>query len=298
MQFCSMLNKLKQHWNVNGWNLLLIISTFALGGSLCGYAGRKVLIMAGIEKGALWIVLYIVVLTLLWPLCVLLVSIPLGQFPFFKRYIGKILGKLGPKKLNSHSQPSTIRLAIFASGAGSNALNIINYFKKVPHIKVELIVCNNPKAGVITIAKNNHISLLMIDKESLNNSGECLEVLNKWKIDLIVLAGFLWKLPPSIIHAFPKKIINIHPSLLPAYGGKGFYGTKVHEAVIANREKQSGISIHLADELYDHGEILFQANCTIDPNETAQTLAQKIHQLEQAHFPKVIENYLQKQNQR
>lgn len=298
MQFCSMLNKLKQHWNVNGWNLLLIISTFALGGSLCGYAGRRVLIMADIEKGVFWIVLYIIVITMLWPLCVLLVSIPLGQFPFFRRYIGKILGKLGPKKQKSGTESNISRLAIFASGTGSNALNIINYFKNSPQVKVELIVCNNPEAGVITIAKNNHISLLMIDKDSLNNSGECLEVLYKWKIDLIVLAGFLWKLPPSIIHAFPKKIINIHPSLLPAYGGKGFYGKKVHETVLANREKQSGISIHLADELYDHGEVLFQATCTIDPNETAQTLAQKIQGLEQAHFPKVIENYLQKQNQR
>jgi formyltetrahydrofolate-dependent phosphoribosylglycinamide formyltransferase len=282
-----MFEKLKQRWKVNGLNLALIITTFALGGSLCGYAGRKLLALTNIEKGALWIILYILLITLLWPLCVLVISIPLGQFSFFKKYILKIAGRFGAK-----NKETVTRMAIFASGAGSNALQIIKHFKNSNDIKVALIICNKPGAGVINIANSHNIPVLMIEKDRFFNTGAYLPELEKFKIDFIALAGFLWKVPLALIKAYPQKIINIHPALLPAYGGKGMYGHYVHKAVINNKEKQSGITIHYVDELYDHGQIIMQACCDVAENDTAETLAQKIHALEHRHFAPVIEELL------
>ena len=284
-----MFTKLKQHWKVNGLDLILIIITFAVGGSLCGIAGRKIMTLLNIEKGALWILLYILLVTLLWPMAVLLVSIPLGQFVFFKKYIGKIVGRFSNKK----NHP-IINIAIFASGAGSNAHKIINYFAGNKKIKIALILCNKPGAGVLNIAAAAGIPSLIIERADFFNGDNYLPRLQKHQINFIVLAGFLWKIPPALIKAFPKKIINIHPALLPQYGGKGMFGHHVHEAVIANKETVSGISIHYVDELYDHGALIFQATCTIDENETASSLAQKIHMLEHEHYPKVIEQVLQK----
>jgi formyltetrahydrofolate-dependent phosphoribosylglycinamide formyltransferase len=282
-----MFEKLKQRWKVNGLNLALIITTFALGGSLCGYAGRKLLALTNIEKGVLWIILYILLITLLWPLCVLVISIPLGQFSFFKKYILKIAGRFGAK-----NKETVTRMAIFASGAGSNALQIIKHFKNSNDIKVALIICNKPGAGVINIANSHNIPVLMIEKDRFFNTGAYLPELEKFKIDFIALAGFLWKVPLALIKAYPQKIINIHPALLPAYGGKGMYGHYVHKAVINNKEKQSGITIHYVDELYDHGQIIMQACCDVAENDTAETLAQKIHALEHRHFAPVIEELL------
>ena len=287
-----MFEKLKQRWKVNGLNLVLIIITFALGGSLCGYAGRKILMLTGLEKGALWILLYLLLITLLWPVCVLLISFPLGQFSFFKRYLVKVWRKMSGRK---NAQPVT-RIAIFASGAGSNAQNIINHFATSPNIKIALIVCNKPGAGVLQIAGQAAIPSLLIEKERFFNGDNYLPELAKHKIDFIVLAGFLWKMPVGLVQAYPKKIINIHPALLPKYGGKGMYGSKVHEAVIAAREIESGITIHYVDEMYDHGEIIFQATCEVAENETAASLAQKIHVLEHANYPRVIANLIKKQN--
>ena len=284
-----MFTKLKQHWKVNGLDLILIIITFAVGGSLCGIAGRKIMTLLNIEKGALWILLYILLVTLLWPMAVLLVSIPLGQFVFFKNYIGKIVGRFSNKK----NHP-IINIAIFASGAGSNAHKIINYFSGNQKIKIALILCNKPGAGVLNIAAAAGIPALIIERADFFKGDNYLPQLQKHQINFIVLAGFLWKIPPALIKAFPKKIINIHPALLPQYGGKGMFGYHVHEAVIANKETVSGISIHYVDELYDHGALIFQATCTIDENETATLLAQKIHVLEHEHYPKVIEQVLQK----
>ena len=286
-----MFQKLKTRWGVNGLNLALIISTFALGGSLCGWAGRKLLLLTGLEKGITWFILYILLITLLWPLCVLLISIPFGQFAFFKKYILKIWNKISGKKSGS-----TIRIAIFASGAGSNARQIINHFSGSSSVKIALIVCNKPGAGVLNIASENNIPVLLIDKERFFNGDHYLPILQKHRIGFIVLAGFLWKLPASLIAAYPKKIINIHPALLPKYGGKGMYGAHVHEAVIASGEKESGISIHYVDELYDHGEIIFQATCSVEENDTPGSLAQKIHELEHTHYPRVIGSLMQKQN--
>jgi formyltetrahydrofolate-dependent phosphoribosylglycinamide formyltransferase len=289
-----MFEKLKQRWKVNGLNLVLIIATFALGGSLCGYAGRKLLMLTGLEKGVLWIVLYVLLMTLLWPVCVLLISIPLGQFAFFKRYLVKVWDKMSGSKQNN--KPGITNIAIFASGAGSNAEQIINHFAASENIKIALVVCNKPGAGVLTIAQKAGIPSLLIEKERFFNGDGYLPELKKHKIDFIVLAGFLWKMPVALIQAYPKKIINIHPALLPKYGGKGMYGNNVHEAVIAAKEKQSGISIHYVDELYDHGEIIFQAICKVGENDTPASLAKKIHVLEHANYPKVIANLLQKQN--
>jgi len=285
-----MFEKLKQRWKVNGVNLVLIIATFALGGSLCGYAGRKVLMLTGLEKGAFWIILYVLLVTLLWPLCVLLISIPLGQFSFFKGYLTKVWGKMSGRK---KAQPAT-NISIFASGAGSNAKQIINQFKVSDTIKIALIVCNKPGAGVLAIAHEAGIPVLLIEKERFVAGDNYLPELTQHKIDFLVLAGFLWKMPVAILQAYPKKIINIHPALLPKYGGKGMYGGKVHEAVIAAGEHESGISIHYVDEVYDHGEIIFQATCTVAASDTPASLAQKIHILEHTNYPRVIAEILQK----
>ena len=304
-----MFEKLKHRWKVNGLNLVLIITTFALGGSLCGYAGRKLLLLTGLDKGVFWFTLYIVLVTLLWPLCVLLISIPLGQFAFFKNYLIKVWGKISGSKKKT-DQP--LRVAIFASGAGSNAGQIIKAaaYPAPPRnegvgsmvkagkgvYEAALIVCNKPGAGVLQIATKAGIPALIIEKERFFSGDHYLPELQKHRIDFIVLAGFLWKMPEALIHAYPRKIVNIHPALLPKYGGKGMYGNKVHEAVIAAGENESGITIHFVDELYDHGEIIYQATCPVDKNETPDTLAQKIHVLEHASYPGVIASVIEKQN--
>ncbi len=305
-----MFQKLKEKWKVNGLNLLLIITTFALGGSLCGYAGRKILLLTGLGKGVVWLIAYILLVTLLWPLCVILISIPLGQFKFFKSYISKIARKMSGRKGKNLELKSQTNIAIFASGAGTNAEKIITSppspllqergdvkieADRIPY-KVALIVCNKPPAGVLTIAEKYGIPSLLIEKERFFNGDHYLPVLQKHKIDFIVLAGFLWKMPVALINAYPKKIINIHPALLPGYAGKGMYGNKVHDAVIAAKETESGISIHYVDEIYDHGEIIFQARCPVEETDTAESLAQKIHALEHAHYPVVLASLLKKQN--
>ncbi len=185
------------------------------------------------------------------------------------------------------------KIAIFASGAGTNAKKIIDHFKKSDAGEVSLVVCNNPKAGVLNIAAKENIPVLPVEKNEFNSTGYVRELRN-CGIEFIVLAGFLWKLPPVLIKQFPGKIINIHPALLPAYGGKGMYGNSVHEAVLKAGEKQSGITIHYVDEVYDHGGIIFQAACPVSENDTAESLAQKIHSLEHRHYPLQIEKLLNK----
>ena len=181
------------------------------------------------------------------------------------------------------------QIAIFASGAGSNAKNIIEYLNRTSNsaVKVSLVVCNKPGAGVLTIATNNNISSLIIDKEKFHGNGYTDE-LTAANIDFIVLAGFLWKIPPVLIKAFHGKMINIHPALLPKYGGKGMYGRFVHEAVLANKEKESGITIHYVDEVYDNGQIVLQATCLISHNETPETLEKRVQVLEHRHFPAAV----------
>ncbi|MEQ1797930.1 MAG: phosphoribosylglycinamide formyltransferase [Lacibacter sp.] len=181
---------------------------------------------------------------------------------------------------------------MFASGAGSNAQKIIEHFRNHPSVIISLIVCNKPQAGVLKIAEEHGIPTMLLEKEQFFRGDAYVDELKTHQIDFIVLAGFLWKVPVTLIRAFPQHIINIHPALLPNYGGKGMYGHFVHEAVISNKEKESGISIHFVDELYDHGQVIFQARCEVKPEDSPDTLAQRIHGLEHKHYAAVIEKLL------
>ena len=181
------------------------------------------------------------------------------------------------------------KLAIFSSGAGSNAARIIEHFRHHPAIAASLIVCNNPDAGVLNIASANDIPVLLIEKEPFFRGSAYVPELRTRGIDFLVLAGFLWKIPAKLVEAYRHRIVNIHPALLPAYGGKGMYGRHVHEAVIAAGEKESGITIHYVDELYDHSQSIFQAKVIVEPDDTPETLAKKVQFLEHQHFPRVIE---------
>jgi phosphoribosylglycinamide formyltransferase-1 len=187
------------------------------------------------------------------------------------------------------------QLAIFASGTGSNAEKIIQYFKKHASIKVTLIVCNKAQAGVIGIAAKNNIPVLMaVEKQAFLSSKAYVEVLKEKKIDWIILAGFLWKMPKVFTDNYNGKIINIHPALLPKYGGKGMYGHYVHEAVILNKEKESGITIHYVDEIYDHGKVILQQKCAVTKDDDALSLAAKIHLLEHEFYAPTIEKQVTK----
>jgi phosphoribosylglycinamide formyltransferase-1 len=186
-----------------------------------------------------------------------------------------------------------INAAIFASGEGTNAENLFNYFANDSRIKIKLVVTNRDDAGIILRAEKYKKNVQIISKTALENYTEqFIEFLKVEKIDLIILAGFLVKIPEAFVTAFPNKIINLHPSLLPEYGGKGMYGMNVHRAVIANKEKESGITIHYVNKDYDKGEIILQAKCAIDENETAESLAKKIQHLEFEYLPKAVENFL------
>lgn len=188
-------------------------------------------------------------------------------------------------------------IAVFASGAGSNAKKITEYFNTGDKIaQVVLIVSNKPNAGVLTIAEQLHVPSLIIDKEKFFRGNHYIDELKNAQIDFIILAGFLWKIPVQLIQAFPERILNIHPALLPKYGGKGMYGDFVHQAVIDAGDVESGITIHVVDELYDHGKKIFQAACPVQKDDTPQLLAQRIHALEHEYYPKVIEDYIRKFN--
>jgi phosphoribosylglycinamide formyltransferase 1 len=184
------------------------------------------------------------------------------------------------------------KIAVFASGAGSNAAQIIDQFPLSATIRVALIVCNKPDAGVLTIAAQRKIPSLIIEKEKFFYGDAYIKELKENEIDFIVLAGFLWKIPTTLIKAFPDKIINIHPALLPKYGGKGMYGQHVHQAVIDNKETESGITIHYVDEVYDNGHIIFQATCLVLSADTASSLARRVAVLEHQHYPEVIERII------
>ena len=186
------------------------------------------------------------------------------------------------------------KIAIFASGSGSNAENIVNHFRDRRKATVELIVSNNPNAFVLERAKKHDINTICIDRESFRNAEELIGILKDAEIDLIVLAGFLWLIPEKIIAAYPLKIVNIHPALLPKYGGKGMYGDHVHQAVSGSGDKETGITIHYVDKAYDEGAVIFQEKVDIEPGEDPLKIAAKIHILEYKHFPQVIENLLAK----
>ncbi|UYQ92581.1 phosphoribosylglycinamide formyltransferase [Chitinophaga horti] len=183
-------------------------------------------------------------------------------------------------------------IAIFASGAGSNAQKIIDHFRGSQSVSVKLILCNKPGAGVLNIAASENIPSILIEKEPFFHSDHYVQMLQQAEIDLVVLAGFLWKVPSNLVAAYPDKIINIHPALLPKFGGKGMYGNFVHEAVIAAGEKQSGITIHYVNDKYDDGRIILQETCDITENDTPATLAGKVHALEHRFYPAIVERLL------
>jgi len=184
------------------------------------------------------------------------------------------------------------KMAVFASGAGSNAQKIIDHFSESNKGgEVALIVCNKAGAGVLQIAAKANVPAIIIDKERFFNGNSIVPELKSQEIDFIVLAGFLWKIPQSLIDAYPRRIINLHPALLPKYGGKGMYGAFVHEAVLNAGELETGITIHYVDEHYDHGDIIFQAKCAVN-NDDTESLSQKIHTLEHQYYPVIIEKVL------
>ncbi len=181
-------------------------------------------------------------------------------------------------------------IAIFASGSGTNAQNIVEYFIDNKRINVSLILSNDKNAFVLKRAEKLNIPFQSFDKGDFYKSTNVIGLLKDYSIDFIVLAGFLWLIPLSLIKEYPNKMINIHPALLPKYGGKGMYGMKVHEMVIANGDGESGISIHYVNEKYDEGEIILQATIDILQSDTPESIAQKIHKLEYKHYPEVIKN--------
>lgn len=183
------------------------------------------------------------------------------------------------------------RIVILASGSGTNAENIIKYFKNSSYIEVVQVLSNRKTAKVLERATNFGIENWSFNRDDLAVTNKMLNIL-KENADFIILAGFLWKVPDFIIEAFPNKIINIHPALLPKYGGKGMYGMNVHESVVANKEKESGITIHYVNENYDEGAIIFQAKVEVNSEDSAEDVAQKIHKLEYTHFPKIIEKVI------
>lgn len=186
------------------------------------------------------------------------------------------------------------KISIFASGSGTNAENIIRYFSGSDHARVALVLSNKPEAPVLQKAAGLGVATSVFDRKALYETGEVAGMLESNHIDLVVLAGFLWLVPKNILEKYPGRIVNIHPALLPGYGGKGMYGKKVHEAVIAAGDRESGITIHKVNEAYDEGDVIFQARCRVLPTDTADSLANRIHELEYRHYPVVIDEFLGK----
>jgi len=187
---------------------------------------------------------------------------------------------------------SSSRIAVFASGSGTNAEAIFTYFQNHPSIKIVLLLSNNPNAFALERAKKFNIPSEVFTKGQFRDSDEVLNWLREYKVTHVALAGFLWLIPKNLLQVFPDRIINIHPALLPKFGGKGMYGMKVHEQVKTTAEKETGITIHLVNEQYDTGKILFQAKCPVDTDDTPEQIAAKVHQLEHAHFASVIEAWI------
>lgn len=184
------------------------------------------------------------------------------------------------------------RIVIFASGGGTNAENLIRFFHNRDNASVIQVLTNNPHAKVLDRCKKLKVSALSFNKIAFTGTDDVLDILKVSQPDLIILAGFLWKFPEKILKHFPNKVVNVHPALLPKFGGKGMYGMHVHEAVVKNKEKETGITIHYVNEHYDEGAIVFQAKCEVLPTDSAEDVAAKIHELEMEHFPLIVEKLL------
>ena len=186
------------------------------------------------------------------------------------------------------------RIVIFASGGGTNAENLIRFFQNDANVAVIQVLTNNPRAKVLERCKSLNVKTLTFNREAFSKTNDVLNILKTSKPDLIVLAGFLWKIPEFILAEFPNKVINVHPALLPKYGGKGMYGMHVHEALVKAKETETGITIHYVNEHYDEGAIIFQAKCDVNSDDSAADVAIKIHELEMKYFPKVVNDVLKK----
>ena len=186
----------------------------------------------------------------------------------------------------------TSRIAVFASGSGTNAEAIFKYFLNHPSIEVVLLLSNNPNAFALERAMKFNVPTRVFTKAQFRNSNDVLNWLREYRVTHIALAGFLWLIPKNLLQEFSDRIINIHPALLPKFGGKGMYGMKVHELVKTAAEKETGITVHLVNDQYDEGTIVFQAKCTVDSNDTPEQIASKVHQLEYAHYPRIIEEWI------
>lgn len=184
------------------------------------------------------------------------------------------------------------KIVVFASGSGTNFQHIAEYFSKKQTATIELLISNKADAYALERAKKMNIPTLLIDREMIYKSENVLNILRQLNPNLLILAGFLWLIPENIIDAFPRKIVNIHPALLPKYGGKGMYGMQVHKAVVENKETETGISIHYVTKEYDKGDLIFQAKCKVLPKDSPETIAEKVHGLEYEFFPKTVENIL------
>ncbi|MEO8173735.1 MAG: phosphoribosylglycinamide formyltransferase [Sediminibacterium sp.] len=307
-----MFKRLQEKWGVSTRQFWILFIVFGLTGTTTAILTRYITAWLGMDASTFWVwkvLLRIGMLVFGYQFILLGYGALLGQWAFFWKYEKKLLRKLGvwsqktgveaevkSQKLKvkkdqpqtSDSSLQTKKIAIFASGAGSNAEKIITHLKDHPSIKVALIVCNKPGAGVLDIAAANNVPTLLIEKERFFHGDSYLPELKRYGIDFIVLAGFLWKIPMALINTYPNHIINIHPALLPKYGGKGMYGMKVHEAVLLAGEKESGITIHYVNEHFDEGEHIFQVTCAIEEYDTPESLAQKVHALEHRHFPEEL----------
>jgi phosphoribosylglycinamide formyltransferase-1 len=184
------------------------------------------------------------------------------------------------------------RIAILASGSGTNAEAIINYFRDHPTISVAVVLSNNPKAYVLERARKHGVPTVVFNRQEFYNTTRIADVLRDMGITHLVLAGFLWLVPDNLLHMFPSRIVNIHPALLPAYGGKGMYGMRVHEAVKASGDTKTGITIHEVTPAYDEGPVIFQTSCEIDADDSPESIAEKVHRLEHYHYPRVIEKWI------
>jgi formyltetrahydrofolate-dependent phosphoribosylglycinamide formyltransferase len=292
-----MFTKLKDKWGLSTQTFWIVFIAFGLTGTTTAFLTRYVTQWLGMDANSEWYYRLGVRLFMLlfgYQVILLTYGFLLGQWAFFWKYELKLLRKL---KILPPA-PLKTPIAIFASGAGSNALKIMHHFEQHPTISVDLLICNKPGAGVIHHAEKQGVPVLLIEKDRFFRGDAYIPVLQQHRISFIVLAGFLWKIPASLIAAYPNKMLNIHPALLPKFGGKGMYGENVHRAVLDSGEKESGITIHYVDEIYDHGNIIFQAKCIVDQKDSPSTLAQKIHQLEHQHYPEVIDNLLQMRNSR
>lgn len=186
------------------------------------------------------------------------------------------------------------KIAIFCSGSGSNAQKIIEYFQNREDIKIAILMSNKADAYALERAKNFNVPTWIFNRNDFYNTELVLEKLKKYEIDYIILAGFLWLIPENLVRNFSEKIINIHPALLPKFGGMGMFGMHVHNAVVANKEKESGITIHFVNAHYDEGNVIFQASCVLTSTDTSEDVAKKVQLLEHAHFPRIIEEVIQK----